>query len=155
MRRENSVNGIVNLFESISKNEAEFQSLCVAHDVKTLHAFGSVLNNSFDEQRSDIDLLVELDTQDPIERGQKLMNLWEQFEGFFQRKVDLLTNSSIRNPVLKKSIDASKILIYDRKEQEVSFWHIDGHRTSIGDHWRSAESFPEVGAAPRKRQANC
>ena len=82
-----------------------------------------MLNDSFDEQRSDIDLLVELDTQDPIARGQNLMNLWEQFEGFFKRKVDLLTNSSIKNPILRKHIDASKILIYDRKEQEVSFWH--------------------------------
>jgi uncharacterized protein len=111
----------VNFFESISKNEAEFRSLCQAHDVKTLHAFGSMLNDSFDEQRSDIDLLVELDTQDPIARGQNLMNLWEQFEGFFKRKVDLLTNSSIKNPILRKHIDASKILIYDRKGQEVSF----------------------------------
>ena len=50
-------------------------------------------------------------------------NLWEltEFEKIFQRKVDLLTNSSIRNPILRNSIDASKILIYDGKEQKVSF----------------------------------
>lgn len=69
---------------------------------------------------SDIDLLVEIETEDPIERGEKLMDLWEKFEGFFQRKVDLLTNGSIHNPFLRKSIDASKILIYDGQRQEIS-----------------------------------
>jgi predicted nucleotidyltransferase len=47
--------------------------------------------------------------------------LWDKFESFFQRKVDLLTYSSIRNPILRKSIDSSKTLIYDGKEHKVSF----------------------------------
>src|SRR5690606_35868283 len=110
----------MNLENSIKSNTPEFLSLCKSHDVKTLYAFGSATTDQFDETRSDIDLLVELDTNDPIERGEKLMALWEKFEGFFQRKVDLLTNSSIRNPFLQKSIDASKILIYDGQRKEIS-----------------------------------
>jgi len=50
-----------------------------------------------------------------------LIDLWDKFEKFFQRKVDLLTISSIKNPILRKSIDSSKLLIYDGKEQKVSF----------------------------------
>ena len=111
----------MNLKDSIRNNASEFLSLCKGHDVRTLHAFGSSTNNSFNEDSSDIDLLVELETQDPIIRGEYLMKLWEKFEGFFRRKVDLMTNSSIRNPILRKNIDASKILIYDGKEQKVSF----------------------------------
>jgi len=104
----------------IKANSSEFLSLCKSHDVKTLYAFGSSVNNQFDEERSDIDLLVELETHDPIERGEKLMDLWDKFEGFFHRKVDLLANNSIRNPFLRKNIDASKILIYDGQRQEIS-----------------------------------
>jgi predicted nucleotidyltransferase len=48
------------------------------------------------------------------------MNLWDQLEMFFQRKVDLLSAAAIRNPILKKSIDASKILVYDGTELKVS-----------------------------------
>lgn len=33
--------------------------------------------------------------------------------------IDLLTDSSIHNPYLRKSIDESKILIYDRRSQKV------------------------------------
>ncbi len=66
-------------------------------------------------------LLVELNTEDALERGQHLNDLWDKFETFFHRKVDLLTNSSIRNPILRSSIDATKVLIYDREGLKVSF----------------------------------
>ncbi len=99
---------------------AEFLSLCKTHNVKNLYAFGSSVTDHFDEESSDIDLLIEIDNDDPIERGENLMSIWDHFEHFFQRKVDLLTTSSIKNPVLKKSIDATKVLIYDGKEQKVS-----------------------------------
>ena len=111
----------MNLKESIKVKPEEFISLCENHDVKTLYAFGSSINNNFKEETSDIDLLIELNTEDPIKRGENLISLWDKFEIFFQRKVDLLTNSSLRNPILKKSIDSSKILIYDGKEHKVSF----------------------------------
>src|SRR5690606_3752546 len=111
----------MNLKSSIEAKPDEFVALCRTHDVDALYAFGSSTNDKFNEANSDIDLLVELKTEDPIERGEKLMDLWEKLEMFFQRKVDLLTNKSLKNPILRKSIDASKILIYDGQRQEVSF----------------------------------
>ena len=42
-----------------------------------------------------------------------------QYTAIFNRKVDLLTDSSIRNPFLRKSIDTTKILIYDGAGQKV------------------------------------
>ena len=105
---------------SIQSNSEEFIELCKSHDVAVLFAFGSSVNGNFDDSRSDIDLLVEINTQDPVERGEILMDLWQKFEEFFQRKVDLLTDKSIRNPFLRKSIEATKLLIYDGKRQEVS-----------------------------------
>ncbi|MBD3584061.1 nucleotidyltransferase family protein [Flavobacterium selenitireducens] len=111
----------MDLKSSIESKSNEFIALCKTHDVETLYAFGSATNGKFDETTSDIDLLVELKTIDPIERGEKLMDLWDKFEGFFQRKVDLLTSKSIRNPFLLKSIESSKILIYDGQRQEISF----------------------------------
>ena len=109
----------MNLKESIKYKMADFLSLCKAHNVKRLYAFGSSITDQFDEDSSDIDLLIEIDNDDPIERGENLMNIWDKFEHFFQRKVDLLTNNSIKNPILKKSIDSTKILIYDGKEQKI------------------------------------
>ncbi len=101
--------------DEISKHEIDFTALCQNHNVKYLYAFGSATTEKFDQETSDIDLLVEVDISDPIERGDKLLSLWDKFEIFFNRKVDLLTDSSIRNPFLRKSIDSTKILIYDGK----------------------------------------
>jgi uncharacterized protein len=99
--------------DQISKKKNDFILLCKSHNVKYLYAFGSSTNERFDPKSSDIDLLVEIDSPDPLDRGEKLLSLWDLFENFFNRKVDLLTESSIRNPYLKKSIESTKVLIYD------------------------------------------
>jgi predicted nucleotidyltransferase len=103
--------------DEISKKRNDFAILCKSHKVKYLYAFGSSTSDRFDPKRSDIDLLVEIDSKDPIDRGEKLLSLWDLFESFFNRKVDLLTESSLRNPFLKRSIDSTKVLIYDGSGQ--------------------------------------
>lgn len=97
----------------------DFKDLCSSHKVKYLYAFGSSISDNFDSEKSDIDLLVAIDEDDPLERGEKLIDLWDGFELFFNRKVDLLTDSSIKNPILRKNIDSTKILIYDGEEHKI------------------------------------
>jgi len=97
----------------------EFKNLCVGHNVKKLYAFGSSVTNHFDIRTSDIDLLVEIDDDDPMVRGEHLLDLWDKFEEYFQRRVDLLTNTSIKNPVLRNNIEKSKVLIYDGTREKV------------------------------------
>jgi uncharacterized protein len=99
--------------DKILNDKVNFMNLCKIHNVKYLYAFGSSVTGKFNKDKSDIDLLVEINDADPIERGEKLISLWDTFETYFQNKVDLLTDSSIRNPYLRKSIDATKVLIYD------------------------------------------
>ena len=43
----------------------------------------------------------------------------DKLEDFFQRKVDLLTRKSLKNPFLLENIDKTKILLYDNKRKEV------------------------------------
>ncbi|HNY01423.1 MAG TPA: nucleotidyltransferase domain-containing protein [Bacteroidales bacterium] len=105
--------------EEISDKEKDFKTLCKAHNVKYLYAFGSAITSKFDKDHSDIDLLVDIEITDPVERGEKLISLWNTFEIFFKRKVDLLTDSSIHNPYLRQSIDSTKVLIYDGTKQKV------------------------------------
>ncbi len=103
----------------ILKHLTDFKTLCQSHNVKYLYAFGSSTTDRFDSEKSDIDLLVEIDSPDPLERGEKLISLWDTFEIFFNRKVDLLTDSSIRNPYLRKCIDSTKVLIYDGEGAQI------------------------------------
>lgn len=100
----------MNLKESIQRKLAEFLLLCKSHNVKTIYAFGSSVNTNFNDETSDFDFLIEIESDDPIVRGENLLSIWDKLEELLQRKVDLLTNSSIRNPVLKRSIDSTKNL---------------------------------------------
>lgn len=87
------------------------QRLCKKNRVKYLFAFGSVLTENFSEY-SDIDLLVEIDINDPIDYADKYFTLKFDLEDLFRRPVDLLENRALKNPFLIKGIDSSKKLIY-------------------------------------------
>ena len=96
--------------------ESKFESvinLCIDHKVKRLFIFGSLAKGNFTSE-SDIDLIVEIEEEDPIKRGELLIELWNKLESLFKRKVDLLTSKKINNPFLMREIERSKQLIYER-----------------------------------------
>ena len=66
--------------DEILKKQDDFSALCKYHKVKLLYAFGSSTNDSFKPEDSDIDLLVEIDDDDPIERGDKLLSFWDRWK---------------------------------------------------------------------------
>ena len=85
--------------------------LCVNHKVKSLYSFGSVNRSSFTKE-SDVDLMVDFDTSDPLEYTDSYFNLKFELERILNRSIDLLENKAIKNPFLRANIDKSKILIY-------------------------------------------
>jgi predicted nucleotidyltransferase len=97
----------------------DFVDLCRSHRVEKIYAFGSSITNQFDPQTSDIDIVVKIGIDDPADRGEALLSFWDKLEALFNRKVDLLTENSIRNPYLKSNIDRTKKLIYDREGEKV------------------------------------
>jgi predicted nucleotidyltransferase len=77
------------------------------------------LTPRFNAETSDIDIFVELADLPPEICGEKLIDFWDNLELIFNRKVDLLTANSLRNPFLKNEVDKTKKLIYDRKDRKV------------------------------------
>jgi len=94
--------------------------LCRKYRVSRLYAFGSIVSGAFDVKTSDIDLqVVLLPIKDPVSKGLTLLELWDELEKLFERKVDLLTDQPIKNPFFRKALEETKILVYDRASQEV------------------------------------
>jgi predicted nucleotidyltransferase len=87
----------MNLEQSIQQSPEEFIAICKSFNVQSLYAFGSSVRDDFDEESSDIDLLVEISTQDPVRRGEQIMAIWDRFESFFKKKVVKNQKSEIRN----------------------------------------------------------
>ena len=103
----------------IKERHNDFVDLCRSHKVNKMYAFGSSITDHFDPRTSDIDFVVKVDFEDPADRGEALLSLWDKLEILFGRKVDLLTEESIRNPYLKSSINRTKKLIYDGEGEKI------------------------------------
>ena len=85
--------------------------LCVKNKVKSLYVFGSVLTSRFNNE-SDIDMVVDIDSVNPLEYADCYFNLKFALQDLLNRPVDLLENKAIRNNYLRQEIDNSKQLIY-------------------------------------------
>jgi predicted nucleotidyltransferase len=95
--------------DNYRNNVAEY---CRQNRVKSLYVFGSVLTDRFNE-KSDIDLVVDIDAFDPLVYADNYFNLKFALQDLLNRPVDLLEEKAIRNPFMRKRIDESKQLIYE------------------------------------------
>jgi predicted nucleotidyltransferase len=89
----------------------EIRELCRKNKVKNLYVFGSVLTDRF-TNISDIDMIVDFDTHDPLDYADKYFDLKFALEDLLKRQIDLLENKAIKNPYLRENIDNSKTLLY-------------------------------------------
>jgi predicted nucleotidyltransferase len=86
-------------------------TLCKQHKVNKLFAFGSILTGRFNED-SDIDLVVDFKDVDLMDYVDNYFAFRDALTQVLGREVDLLEDKAIRNPVLRRNIDNSKVLIY-------------------------------------------
>ena len=108
--------------ESIALNLdqlAKLKKILSENGVSKAFLFGSVVTKNFDPEKSDLDILVELEEKDPLKRGEKLLSIWDEIEFALCRRVDLVTLQSLKNPILKKVIHDSKVLCYDREGEKM------------------------------------
>ena len=87
--------------------------LCEKYHVERLYAFGSVLTDRFGPD-SDVDLIVDFVNWRVDGIADDFFDLRDELQALFNRPVDLMGEQPIRNPVLRRSIENTKRLIYER-----------------------------------------
>lgn len=102
----------------VDKHIEAIHDLCNKHHVKRLFVFGSVLKESFNKS-SDVDFLVYFEGVDLNDYADNYFDLKSALELLLQREVDLLEAQALKNPYLKKSIDASKQLVYEQRDKNL------------------------------------
>ena len=95
----------------LEKNLEKIEKICRNRSVKMLYSFGSVNTDLFTEE-SDIDLLVEFKEIDLEEYADNYLDMCYDLEAILNRKVDLVTTKSVKNPIFKKELESSRQLIY-------------------------------------------
>ncbi len=80
--------------------------------IEKAYLFGSVTTDKFN-QNSDIDFLIKFkEGLKPLEKGELWWNLHDSLRDLFNRKVDIVTESSLKNPYFIKELEKTKQLIY-------------------------------------------
>lgn len=102
----------------IDKHIEAIRDLCKKHHVERLFVFGSVLTNHFNKS-SDVDFLVHFEGVELNLYADNYFDLKGALELLLQREVDLLEAQALKNPFLKKSIDASKQLVYEQRDKNL------------------------------------
>ena len=98
---------------NIEKFKPEVENICRRLPVKRLGLFGSAVGRDFSET-SDVDVLVVFDSDENLDLFDSYFELKEQLEGLFHREVDLVVDKEFRNPVLRESIDRTRVIVYER-----------------------------------------
>ena len=104
--------------ELINKHIKELNALCEKHKVKKLYAFGSIISGTVNAD-SDLDFLVEFNEIDLFNYFDNYMDLKESLEELFNIRVDILEIQTLKNPILIRSIDRNKKLIYGRADTKM------------------------------------
>ncbi len=95
----------------LAKRE-EIAELCRKHHVRRLSVFGSAARDDFDPETSDVDVIVEFDLTRIKEYSTNKWALHDELVSKFNRKVDLLTWESVKNPYMLKAILKSNETLY-------------------------------------------
>ena len=102
----------------IKKHIQKIEQLCDKYNVKTLYLFGSATGKKFNS-KSDIDFLVTFGDIPLNEYADYFFDLKFELEDFLNRKIDLITEKSLTNPYLIRSINRNKELLYDRTNKKI------------------------------------
>ncbi len=95
----------------IRNNIQKIVALCRKYKVNKLFVFGSILTDRFNDD-SDVDFVVSFNEAEVNDYFDNYFDFKYSLEELFGRNVDLLEEQTIKNPYLKKDVDATKALIY-------------------------------------------
>ena len=95
----------------LAKRE-QIAEVCRKHHVRRLSVFGSAVRPDFDPNTSDVDLLVELPTQQHAGSAKRFWALEDDMARLFGRKVDLVAEGSITNPHILRRIQEQQEQLY-------------------------------------------
>jgi hypothetical protein len=96
----------------IAQHRDQLVALCRKHDVARLDVFGSAVRADFDPAHSDLDFLVDFHDFTIHNAADRFFDLLFDLERLFDRKVDLVSDTAIRNPYFRKSVDQERVNLY-------------------------------------------
>jgi uncharacterized protein len=105
----------------VEQRKPEIADLCRRYRVERLDVFGSAASGQFTPEQSDLDFIVRFQHRAPTgEYADRYLGLADALEALFQRRVDLVSEESIRNPYFRREVEATRQPLYDRARAETA-----------------------------------
>jgi uncharacterized protein len=106
------------MIDIIKHKKDELDLICKNHHVKSLYIFGSAVTENF-KPNSDLDFLYKIDIDNfegwvngSFDYVDNLISLEKNLTATFNKKIDLVPDTTITNIYLKNKINSTKQLIY-------------------------------------------
>ncbi len=96
----------------ITTHQAELTNLCKNYHVRRLELFGSAVKDANESAIGDIDFLVDFADLGRVSYAETYFGLLESLQKLFNKPVDLVMLSAIKNPYLLQSIEKDRKTIY-------------------------------------------
>jgi predicted nucleotidyltransferase len=100
------------MIKELELRRADLEALCRRFQVRRLDVFGSAVSGRFHADRSDVDFLVEFSP--PLGQGyaDRYFGLLEALTVLFERPVDLVVDSAIKNRYFRETADRTRTPLY-------------------------------------------
>ncbi len=96
----------------IDRQQGEVAEICRRFEVVRLEVFGSAVTGEFDEQRSDLDFLVEFGPALTGPRFDAFFGLQRALAELFGRSIDLVEAGAPRNPYFIRRLNETRRVVY-------------------------------------------
>ncbi len=101
------------MIQLVEQNIEAVRQLCRRYRVKRLELFGSAAGGvGFDEEKSDLDFLVEFEPLKEGEYADTYFGLLEAIKELFGRNVDLVMPGAVTNRYFLEAINNSREVLY-------------------------------------------
>jgi predicted nucleotidyltransferase len=90
----------------------EIRDLCGRFGVKRLAVFGSAVKGTFDPIRSDVDFVVEFETNGRTDGWHSYFDLKFAIEELLGRPIDLVGMTAVDNPYFRQAIELTQRELY-------------------------------------------
>ena len=95
----------------VENSLTQIRSICAAHQVDEAHLFGSQATSTF-QPESDIDILVKFsEAIKLLGYADNYFTLKEELEALLNKEIDLVSQRSLKNPVLIQEIERTKVAL--------------------------------------------
>lgn len=97
----------------VEKKMASLRSLCKTYCVENLFLFGSAAKGELQEN-SDLDFLVNFSSDLKLpDYADNYFSFLEKLQQLFGREIDLISEKSLKNPILIQEINKTKVSVYE------------------------------------------